>query len=68
LTGVPFWQAESYDRLIRHEGEFERIRSYIEANPVRAGLVREAREYRWSSAAEADGGVGRRPGGLPHMD
>jgi len=41
-TGDPFWQDESYDHLVRHEREFERIRNYIEANPVRAGLVREA--------------------------
>ena len=53
LTGSPFWQDESYDRLVRDEREFERIRNYIEGNPVRAGLVREASEYRWSSAAGA---------------
>jgi putative transposase len=50
LTGSPFWQEESYDHLVRHKGEFEKIRNYIEANPVRAGLVKEPREYRWSSA------------------
>jgi len=50
LTGSPFWQEESYDHLVRHQREFERIRGYIEGNPVRAGLVTEASEYRWSSA------------------
>ena len=50
LTGSPFWQEESYDRLVRDAAEGERIRSYIELNPVRAGLVREAGAYRWSSA------------------
>jgi REP element-mobilizing transposase RayT len=55
LTGSPFWQEESYDHLVRHEREFERIRDYIERNPVRAGLVREASEYRWSSAGKATG-------------
>ena len=50
LTGNPFWQEESYDHLVRNAGEGERIRSYIEQNPVRAGLVREASQYRWSSA------------------
>ena len=50
LTGRPFWQEESYDHLVRHERELEKIRNYIEENPVRASLVREAREYRWSSA------------------
>jgi putative transposase len=40
LTGKPFWQEESYDHLARDQREFERIRGYIENNPVRAGLVR----------------------------
>jgi REP element-mobilizing transposase RayT len=56
LTGSPFWQEESFDRLVRHAGEFERIRNYIEENPVRAGLVRKASEFRWSSAGWATGG------------
>ena len=56
LTGKPFWQEESYDHLVRHERELEKIRNYIEENPVRASLVREASEYRWSSAGWATGG------------
>jgi REP element-mobilizing transposase RayT len=56
LTGRPFWQEESYDHLVKHEWEFEKIRNYIEGNPVRAGLVREAGEYRWSSAGWATRG------------
>ena len=55
-VGSRFWQEESYDREVRHEQEFERIRFYIENNPVRAGLVAEAGEYRWSSATRATGG------------
>jgi REP element-mobilizing transposase RayT len=58
LTGSPFWQEESYDHLVRDGEEFERIKRYIENNPVRAGLVAEAREYRWSSAGW---GTGRSP-------
>jgi len=56
LTGSSFWQEESYDHLVRHEQELEKIRNYIEQNPVRAGLVREASAYRWSSAGWATGG------------
>jgi REP element-mobilizing transposase RayT len=56
LTGRAFWQEESYDHLVRNEREFERIANYIEENPVRAGLVRAACEYRWSSAGWATGG------------
>jgi putative transposase len=53
LTGTPFWQEESYDHLARNRREFDNIRNYIERNPVRAGLVREACAYRWSSAGWA---------------
>lgn len=56
LTGRPFWQPESYDHLVRDAREFEKIQNYIEQNPVRAGLVREASEYRWSSAGWATRG------------
>ncbi|MGC9971185.1 MAG: transposase [Bryobacteraceae bacterium] len=49
-TGSPFWQEESYDHCVRNDREFERIRAYIEENPVRAGLAGEAAEFRWSSA------------------
>ena len=56
LTGKPFWQEESYDHVVRDKEEFEKIWSYIEENPVRAGLVRDASEYRWSSAGWATGG------------
>ena len=38
-TGQPFWQAESYDHWVRDEKQAERIRVYIENNPVQAGLV-----------------------------
>jgi hypothetical protein len=57
MTGSSFWQEESYDRLVRDEREFEKIRNYIEENPVQAGLVRDASEYRWSSAGWATGGA-----------
>lgn len=38
-TGMPFWQAESYDHWVRDQTEFNRIVRYIERNPVKAGLV-----------------------------
>lgn len=53
LTGKPFWQGESYDHLVRDQEGSARISFYIEQNPVRAGLVREADQYRWSSAGWA---------------
>jgi hypothetical protein len=56
LTGSAFWQDESYDHTLRYEREFEKVRSYIENNPVRAGLVQDARQYRWYSAGWATWG------------
>jgi putative transposase len=66
LTGRPFWQEESYDHLVRNQREFDQIQHYIEQNPVRAGLVKEAGEYRWSSAGWATGGSPSDQGGPPH--
>lgn len=39
LTGQPFWQDESYDRIVRDRTEFRRIARYIEMNPVKAGIA-----------------------------
>jgi putative transposase len=50
-TGEPFWQKESYDHWVRNQVEFDKIRAYIEENPVKAGLVRTPRDFPWSSAS-----------------
>jgi REP element-mobilizing transposase RayT len=49
-TGQPFWQDESYDRLVRDQEEFRRITRYIEMNPVNAGLSARPEDFPWSSA------------------
>jgi putative transposase len=63
-TGQPFWQDESYDRLVRNGEEFGRIQRYIENNPVATCLVARPEEYLWSSAGRPE----RPPQaeGLPH--
>ncbi len=33
-----FWQAESFDHLVRHEAQFQLLRSYIRENPTKARL------------------------------
>jgi REP element-mobilizing transposase RayT len=48
MTGSPFWQDESYDRLVRTDDEFDRIARYIEMSPVHAGLVTEPEQFPWS--------------------
>jgi len=47
-VGTPFWQDETFDHWSRDEAESYRIIAYIENNPVKAGLVREWTEWRWS--------------------
>jgi len=54
-TGQPFWEAESFDHWCRTEAECIRVRDYIENNPVRAGLVAKAEDWKWSSAYDRRG-------------
>jgi len=49
-TGRPFWQDESFDHYARNVRQIERIATYIEGNPVSAGLARSAECWPWSSA------------------
>jgi putative transposase len=53
-TGEYFWQDESFDHWIRDEAQFEKVKKYIERNPVAAGLVKEESEWPWSSAVAVD--------------
>ena len=55
LSGHRFWQDESYDHRVRSDAEFERIQTYIESNPVKAGLVAVAESWQWSSAHNGKG-------------
>ena len=50
-TGAPFWQDESFDHWVRNPGEWQKIRAYIERNPVAAGLVARPEDWPWSSAS-----------------
>lgn len=43
-----FWQQESYDHCIRHTDELNRILTYTLNNPVRIGLVKEWKEWKWN--------------------
>jgi REP element-mobilizing transposase RayT len=45
-----FWQTETFDRYIRNEKHYYNAIRYIENNPVKAGLVRKAEDWPWSSA------------------
>jgi len=51
------WQTEKNVLPIFSEGMFMQKVNYIHQNPVRAGLVERAKDYRWSSARIWQGGV-----------
>jgi putative transposase len=51
-TGA-FWEAESYDHVIRTHAEFHRVVAYVLNNPVKARLVRRWQEWPWSWRRES---------------
>jgi putative transposase len=54
-----FWDHEVYDHWVRDNDEFARIVAYIEQNPVKAGLVSQPDDWRFSSAYDrAQMGIG----------
>jgi REP element-mobilizing transposase RayT len=52
-TGQPFWQAESYDHLIRDDEDRWNCSNYTTMNPVNAGLCKRPEHWPWSSATRA---------------
>jgi REP element-mobilizing transposase RayT len=46
----PFWQFDYFDRYMRNEEHLARTVEYVEHNPVKAGLVLLADDWKWSSA------------------
>jgi REP element-mobilizing transposase RayT len=45
-----FWQGDYWDRFIRNEDHFDAAVSYIDCNPVKAGLARSPADWAWGSA------------------
>ena len=43
-----FWEAETYDHVVRDEIEFANILSYILTNPVKAGFVKKWDDWKWN--------------------
>jgi putative transposase len=46
----PFWQRDYLDRYVRDAEHLDTVISYVEENPVKAGLVRVKTDWPWSSA------------------
>jgi REP element-mobilizing transposase RayT len=46
------WQAESYDHVVRDEDELYRIIEYVLNNPVKAGLVKDWKDWKHTFVSE----------------
>jgi REP element-mobilizing transposase RayT len=49
-TSGTFWMPDYFDRFVRNQKHLESVIDYIENNPVKAGLVADPTEWRYSSA------------------
>ena len=47
-----FWQNESYDHVIRNSTEYRNVINYVINNPVKAGLVDNAENWKWTYIAD----------------
>ncbi|MBM4161537.1 MAG: hypothetical protein FJ217_10615 [Ignavibacteria bacterium] len=43
-----FWQHESYDHVVRDGAEQQHVIEYVVHNPVKAGLCREWKDWKWT--------------------
>ena len=53
------WQPRFFDRALRSVKEYYEKVEYIHLNPVRAGLVRRAEDWPWSSVQDYTGSLSR---------
>jgi REP element-mobilizing transposase RayT len=49
-----FWEEDYWDTFMRDAEHEAKTRRYIETNPAKAGLVRDPKDWRWSSARFRD--------------
>ena len=50
MINAPVWQPGYFDRVLREAEDIRQVVAYILDNPVRRGLVKNAREYPWSGS------------------
>lgn len=48
----PVWQEESFNHAIRSDESLNAKMAYVLANPVRSGLVKGPRDYKWVWTAD----------------
>lgn len=46
----PIWQSRFHDHIIRDKNDFEKHVNYIHTNPCKHNLVKNPKNWRWSSA------------------
>ncbi|MGH9432816.1 MAG: REP-associated tyrosine transposase [Terriglobia bacterium] len=51
------WQGRFFDRALRTVKEYHEKVNFIHLNPVKAGLVSKAEEWKWSSVHDCTGSV-----------
>ncbi|MEO6567272.1 MAG: isochorismate synthase, partial [Opitutaceae bacterium] len=59
-----FWQAESYDHLIREEADYAHAVEYVRRNPEKAGL----KDWRWCGGGRDQSGMGVPPMGSKSLN
>ncbi len=60
-SSTPIWHREYWDRYIRDQAHYASTVKYIHENPEKAGLVKKAADWKWSSAFHT-GLAGLQPG------
>ena len=50
---APIWQEEFFDHVLRSSESYSEKWNYVKDNPVRAGLVQNADEWRWQGEIES---------------
>lgn len=52
-----FWAPDYFDRYIRNQEHFNNVVRYIHYNPLKAGLVKRAEDWQYSSASLGEGNI-----------
>jgi putative transposase len=52
MNGAPLWQPGFHDRILRDADDTRAVLAYVVQNPVRAGLVQDARDYPWTGSSK----------------
>lgn len=55
---APIWQKQFFDHVLRHDESYAEKWKYVAENPVRAGLVAEAKAWPWQGRVHFDSPLG----------